>query len=245
MRSKISYIFLIFVLTIGILITNVQAAEDLSFKVTLTPTTVEAKKADEITITFKVSDINMGNEGINTIEGILDYDKNIFEEVNSSAIENLNGWSMTYNDENTNMNGKFLAVKFNGEKNDTDIFKIKLKIKSSIDELTETQIKFKGITSNDGVELVNIGDKIVTVKAGDVKPAESPKPVASPSTKPSTQQSQQVKTIKVTDDSQSVDSTVSTTKYPKAGKNTIIIVAIALVILTAIIFFIRKLNKMK
>lgn len=154
-------IFMIFTLA-----TNVYAAEEGNFNALATANTTELKPEEEVTITVEVSDINMGENGINTLEGFIEYDKNIFEEIKSSSLQSLNNWTTTYNDENGKLNGKFLAVNLSvGVKENTQIFAVKLKVKKDIKK-TSTKINFKDLTSNDGTNLVNVGTKTVelTVK---------------------------------------------------------------------------------
>lgn len=152
----------IMISVIVILITLSNAASTSIFKASLTSSTTTLKPGEEVTVTILVSDINMGDNGINTLEGKISYDKNIFEEVKSSAIQSLNNWATTYNDERSTLNGKFLAVNLSsGVKESTKIFSVKFKVKSDISETTETQIVFDNITSNDGVDLIDIGTKSV------------------------------------------------------------------------------------
>lgn len=159
----------IMIFVIVILITLSNAASTSIFKASLTSSTTTLKSGEEVTVTILVSDINMGDNGINTLEGKISYDKNIFEEVKSSAIQSLNNWATTYNDESSTLNGKFLAVNLSsGVKESTKIFSVKFKVKSDISKTTETQIDFDNITSNDGVDLIDIGTKSVklTINVG-------------------------------------------------------------------------------
>ena len=144
------------------LVTVSNGASTSTFKASLTASTATLKPGEEVTVTVSVSDINMGTNGINTLEGKIKYDTNIFEEVKSSSRQSLNNWTTTYNDESSTLNGKFLAVNLsNGVKENTQIFSVKFKVKSDISETTETQIDFENITSNDGTDLINVGTKSV------------------------------------------------------------------------------------
>ena len=119
----------------------------------------------------------MGENGINTLEGKINYDTNIFEAITSNSIQSLNNWTTTYNDESSTLNGKFLAVNLsNGIKESTQIFKVTFKVKSDISETKETQIDFEDITSNNGTDLVNVGTKSVklTIKAESTPIPEEP-----------------------------------------------------------------------
>ena len=52
----------------------------------------------------------MGQDGINTFGGKLEYDENVFEKITSDDISSQNNWSIAYNDEETAKKGTFLAT---------------------------------------------------------------------------------------------------------------------------------------
>ena len=172
-RRKVLIILTVLIMLLGV---NVYAAEN-SFKATVTPTTAALKPGEEITVTVAVSDINMGENGINTLEGTIKYDTNIFESVKASDIQSFNNWSTTYNDEASTLNGKFLAVNLSaGVKEDMNILSVTFKVKEDIGKTTTTQIDFKDVTSNDGKDLVNIGTKSVklTINVENKEPVTPP-----------------------------------------------------------------------
>ena len=71
---------------------------------TPTPSSTKLNEGEEITITLELSDIKMGQDGINTFGGKLEYDENVFEKVTSDDISSQNNWSIAYNDEETAIN---------------------------------------------------------------------------------------------------------------------------------------------
>lgn len=136
----------------------------LGFKFTATPNKTTVEPGGEIEVTLDISNIDLGENGMNTIEGILQYDHSIFEEIKSSNITALNGWGITYNDEKNDLNGKFLGILFSdGVKNDQSIAKIKFKVKSDIED-QNTKIVIKKIATNDGTNPVEEVDKTVNIK---------------------------------------------------------------------------------
>lgn len=222
-------ILIMIVCMIGV---TVQADSGHTFKAAVTPTEKTLKPGEEITITMNISDINMGDNGINTVEGNISYDNNIFEEVKSSNIQALNNWSTTYNDEGTSLNGKFLSVNLSaGVKENTSIFSIKLKVKSSLNENKETYIQFNNITSNDGTNLVNAGNKSVkvTVQAG-------------------TQENKNVDTTggQTTSDTKNnttsgkTDKTQSKTILPKTGISSTVLIILATLLIVTIVLAIKN-----
>ena len=165
MKKKI-LVNLLLVIMLGVMLASTVNAATNSFKAELSASSTSLKPGDEITLTLKVSDIKMGDDGINAVEGTIKYDTNIFEAITQSSITTESGWSTTYNGETSNsLNGKFLAVNLSaGTKEDTKILTVKFKVKQDVAKTTETQINFVDVTSNDGVDLVNVGTKSVKLK---------------------------------------------------------------------------------
>ena len=72
---------------------------------------------------------------------------------------------MTYNDEARAHQGNFLISNIvAGIKTEQKIGEIKLKVKKDVKEGTNTEIKIKNITSNDGGEIVKESDKRISIK---------------------------------------------------------------------------------
>ena len=97
---------------------------------TPTPSSTKLNEGEEITITLELSEIKMGQDGINTFGGKLEYDENVFEKVTSDDISSQNNWSIAYNDEETAKKGTFLATINTGTSKNQIIGIIKLKVKT-------------------------------------------------------------------------------------------------------------------
>ena len=164
-REEMKILIKIIVLMVVFLLTTIIKVNAYSsFNASATGSKTEVKPGEEFTVTLSVSDINMGTNGINTLEGKISYDTNIFETITSSSIENLNNWSTTYNGESTTLNGKFLSVNLSsGITQNTNVFSIKFKVKSTITETKNTSIEISDITSNDGTDLISAGSKTVAI----------------------------------------------------------------------------------
>lgn len=238
-KIKILAIMEIMILMIISLITTVTASSE-TFNVTITANKTELKPGEEITITVGVSDINMGENGINTLEGKIEYDKELFEEIKSSSIQSLNNWSTTYNDESSNLNGKFLSVSLSaGIKENTQIFKVTLKAKQEIKNTTDTQISFKNITSNDGTNLVSIGTKTTKLK---VSATSTNEPTTEEPTEEPNKDLGKNEIIGTTDKTadKSTDKTQSTKQIPKTGKSLAIISAVLVTVIAIVILGIKN-----
>ena len=153
MSRKICTIIITIVMIMGIL----NYSEASSFRVIAKADETEVNTGEEVTISLKISNIDMGEHGINVVEGYLKYEDGFF-----SAMEMVdkNDWKVTYN----NKNGKFLTSKIiEGIKEEQEILLIKLKVKDDLKE-GETEVKLQEITSNDGVNLVSDGNKSIKIK---------------------------------------------------------------------------------
>lgn len=231
--SKVVGVFLI-ILIASILIGKVYA---LSFKFKVTANKTEAKAGDEIIVSMEISDIDMGELGINAIESILDYDDKIFETVTREDITVQNNWTMTYNQEAGAHDGNFLVSNIiAGVKENQKIGEIKFKIREDVKQGTTTEIKFKNVTSNDGGNLVKENDKSVAIKIiGETKP-ENPSNtnVISPIENTNTTQK-----VPNTTNNNTVKNVNQNNKLPYTGTTDFIKVAVALVTIASIIGYIK------
>ena len=246
--KKILIVILMVGCIIGGMIGTSKADTSTTFKANLTANKTSIKAGEEITVTIGVSDINMGENGINTLEGKINYDTNIFEAITSNSIQSLNNWTTTYNDENSNLNGKFLAVNLSsGTKENTQIFSVKFKVKETVTEEKDTKIEFKEITSNDGTNLVNVGDKAVTIKIN----SENSNGATNNSNKEDNSENTQNNTTDKSDSNKentttqnkatATDNTTAKTIIPKAGKS--IAVALLIIALVAVVIALGIKNK--
>lgn len=173
MKRKVG-ITVVLATILAIMCAGYVTAQTHTFKANVSANVDVLKPGEEVTVTLNVSDIDMGENGINVIEGTLSYDKNVFEEISKSDIKTLENWATTYNDENTSSNGKFISVNLSeGVQKDSSILSIKFKVKSDVTENAKTQIKFEEVTSNDGVDLISVGTKAVDLKV-ELEPKEEP-----------------------------------------------------------------------
>ena len=163
-KKTIKTILFIFIILIFLIPMEVYAENSFNLLVSANKTYVNAGQT--VDLTWKVANINVEEPGINTVEGFLEYDKNIFEEVEQENIQSSNNWSITYNSEDTEQNGKFLGVILqDGVTKDQEIGKITLKVKSGV-KYTKTTIKIKQIASNNGQELIQEEDKEIVLEVG-------------------------------------------------------------------------------
>ncbi len=141
-----------------LVITYATIVSALSLTVSMETNTTTVAEATEFTVTVKVSNLDVGENGINSLTGTLKYNKNIFEEITESSIEGLNGWNSSYEKDS----GKIASTKQSFVKSEEAVFNITLKTKSNVtgkEGLVEfTDIKAQN--SDSQIDAPNISVKI-------------------------------------------------------------------------------------
>ena len=158
--KKIAFLSVIMVSLTGI----VSAS---SFDVGVNPTEVTTKQGESIEVKVDLKDIDMKEKGINTLEGYINFDEDVIENV---EVETKNDWQIEYNkDSNSDLYGKFLMVKdIEGIKENEEVLTLKIKVKDKVKK-ESTKVILKDLTSNDGENLVNIGNKEININFEGVK----------------------------------------------------------------------------
>lgn len=114
----------------------------------------ELKPGQEIEVKVSINNFkNIGN-GLISLTGQLEYDTDIFERID---VKGQNGWNLGENSFNEE-NFKFVI---DSEKVITDsgeIFSIKLKVKNTVAEETNTTIKVKGVSASGGYGIIGAND---------------------------------------------------------------------------------------
>lgn len=119
---KITTIMIMFTLV------YVSIVNALSFTATMTPSSTTVAESTEFTVKIKVSNLDVGTNGINSLSGYLKYDKDIFETITDSSIDGLNGWSPVY----TADSEKVTITKPTFVKSEEEVFQVTLKTKSGV-----------------------------------------------------------------------------------------------------------------
>lgn len=160
--KKIKKLFILIVLISILGMTKFVYASSFNFTTNTSLNTL--KPGDTVEISLSISNIDVGESGINTIEAVLEYDENVFEPVLPTDFAGLNNWSITYNNEEGENKGKFVAVIVQEGVTETqEIGKLTLKVKSNVN-VDSTNITFSNIKSNDGVEEITNPDKTISLK---------------------------------------------------------------------------------
>ena len=136
-----------------------------------TDQTVDLKKLEpgkEFSINVNMNHFYNIGEGIVTLAGQLEYDKNIIDRL---EIVGQNEWELKNNSLNEE-NLKFVIENDNRITEDSGMLKIKFKVKDSITEATQTTIKVKEVTASGGYGA--IGTKDAEVEIGIEIPEPEP-----------------------------------------------------------------------
>lgn len=149
------------VITIAMLlvITYATIVRALSLTVSMETNTTTVAEATEFTVQVKVSNLDVGDNGINSLTGTLKYNKDIFEEITESSIEGLNGWNSSYEKDS----GKITSTKQSFVKSEEAVFNITLKTKSNITG-KEGVVEFtdvKALNSDSQIDAQNISVTIL------------------------------------------------------------------------------------
>ena len=198
---------------------------------TPTPSSTKLNEGEEITITLELSDIKMGQDGINTFGGKLEYDENVFEKVTSDDISSQNNWSIAYNDEETAKKGTFLATINTGTSKNQVIGIIKLKVKTNLDDQT---LKFS-VTGT----VVPDDDK----KDDDKKDDDNKKDDKNNTVENTIVIGNVTNDIEVVENTITVDNTQSNTKLPKTGELDVAIAVLALALIAVVSYIQIKRNR--
>lgn len=186
----------------------------------------------EVDVKLSIAEINAG-EGISTITGYIEYDKNIFENITDDNYEEIingeNNWrTKIFNQDNNKfaISYKNRNVKINTS---MQVATIKLKVKdtATITAQTTTTIKIKDFEVAGGEGNIHPSDVKITIGINGVVPdsdltptpsiTPTVTPTVTPSTTPTVTPTQQVTTVTPT------SSSSSNGKLPQTGENTGII----------------------
>ena len=133
----------------------------LSLTATMTPSSTTVAESSEFTVTIKVSNLDVGPNGINVLSGFLKYDTSIFEMISKSSIEGLNNWSPTFNEDN----GKITLTKPTFVKGEESVFLITFKTKSGVSGKSGA-ISFTNINASNSTEDIIASDISTRITIG-------------------------------------------------------------------------------
>lgn len=136
---------------------SILASDNLTANISSTSTQV--KEEQEVIISLKFESYQEIKKGLNAYKATIEYDKNIFEEIQSQDFICQNNWEqLKYNEET----GEFIAIKKAGSKEPEEVVKITLKAKKGVKAGT-TDIKIKNIVTSQGEKDITLNETKVTI----------------------------------------------------------------------------------
>lgn len=206
--SKVIKFLIILLITIQAMNVNTvsMATTQPSFKFSANSNKATVKAGEEIKVQMQISDIDVGDIGINVIEGQLNYDTQIFETVRTNQFEKQNNWTITYSEQNKKDKSNFLLSNMvAGITEDQNVGIITLKVKQGIAP-QKTKIEFKGITTNDGEQLIKGEDIAIEIEIIEDK-EENNQQVNNPQNNKPTQEENTVGNVNNNGENTSIDNT--------------------------------------
>jgi len=158
MKSKILKIIIVFMLLVFMCATVVNA---LSFTASITPSSTTVAEDTEFTVTVKVSNLDVGTNGINALEGFLDYDDKVFQPITESNVEGLNGWTANFFPDNK----KVVLTKSTFTKTEENVFQVVFKTKKDIAGSTGA-ISYKNIKASNSADEITATDIATQITVG-------------------------------------------------------------------------------
>lgn len=182
-KLKISILVIIMIMLIPL----TANAASLSCSLEITSNEMELEGGDIVTFYFKINNLVLsdGSKGITILNGTLEYDTDVFEEVKKSSFDCGDDRSVTYSTSNQKVyiegDSEDGYVKTSG----TVIFSLTMKVKEGA-QFESTQVKLSGeVTDNNQKVSISATSPILTMKseqpAGEpeVKPSEEPTDIPS------------------------------------------------------------------
>lgn len=163
---KMKRIFII-ILALAIILINTTVFA-LGFTVSIVSNKETVKQGDSVTVTVSMKNVEASGTGINVFEGVLEYDKLIFETVEQTDFKfaNSSSWvEIDYSD----ATGKFVAMRSTRTQEDEEIFKVTLKLKSNA-VAGSTIVKIKNAQTADGTNTINATEEVletITIQQAD------------------------------------------------------------------------------
>lgn len=151
----------IVIIMIMLVITYTTIVNALSFTATMETTTTTVAEATEFTVTVKVSNLDVGTNGINGLSGYIKYNKDVFETINESSIEGINGWSAQYASDSS----KITLTKTTFVKTEESVFNITFKTKTGVNG-KEGLIQFNNIIGTNSDTDISTADISTTIVVG-------------------------------------------------------------------------------
>lgn len=159
----------ILLMVILMIFTMTVSVSGLSFTATMTPSATTVPEATEFTITVKVSNLDVGTNGINSLSGYLKYDTDVFDTISESSLEGLNSWNAKYD----TTTGKIELTKNTFVTSTQEVFQITFKTKTGVTGKSGT-ISYSNIVASNSETDISATDISTAISVGTGTGTENP-----------------------------------------------------------------------
>ena len=166
MKKILSSILIVLIMLFA-LTTSVSA---LSFTPTMYASSQTIPEQTEFIVTVKLSNLDVGQNGINSLTGNLTYDTTVLETISESSIEGLNSWKVEYSEDTKEIK----AIKASFVNQEEQVFQITFKTKSGVTG-KNANISFTSVNASNSESKIPAADISTTIKVGtETEPTSTP-----------------------------------------------------------------------
>ena len=170
-KRKRKFISVLSVLILSLSCMVVQAASGI--KTTVEQDKTEVKAGETLTLTMRLDDYQKIDKGVNAYKATLQYNRDVFEEVEQSDFQSLNDWERLRFNPKT---GELVAIKRAGSKTAEAVMTVTLTVKKDIKAGVEEVTLQEVVTSEGKVDIKgsNAGAQVDIIEKQD-DPKDNPK----------------------------------------------------------------------
>lgn len=223
MKTKLKTLLTISIMALILVISTISNAA--SVGLTLSSNS-KLKAGDTVTVTMSLGNIDAGN-GIDTITAELNYDKNVFETVETSNLIASNSWTPTYAS-STNM---LTVVKNSKVTKGETVLTITLKVKSTL-SVKSTTVTLKDIVvsggrvQDGGTGDINVNNASVTINADSDAISKNENTISNTTTTTNTTTNTTKQNTTLKDNTVTKKTTLPKTGIEQGGVIAIVVIAI-------------------
>ena len=223
MKTKLKTLLTVSIMALIVVISTISNAA--SVGMTLSSNS-KLKAGDTVTVTMNLGNIDAGN-GIDTITAELNYDKNVFETVETSNLIASNSWTPTYAS-STNM---LTAVKNSKVTKGETVLTITLKVKSTL-SVKSTTVTLKDIVvsggrvQDGGTGDINVNNASVTINADSDAISKNENTISNTTTTTNTTTNTTKQNTTLKDNTVTKKTTLPKTGIEQGGVIAIVVIAI-------------------
>lgn len=223
MKTKLKTLLTVSIMALILVISTISNAASVGMSLS---SNSKLKAGDTVTVTMSLGNIDAGN-GIDTITAELNYDKNVFETVETSNLIASNSWTPTYAS-STNM----LTVLKNSKvtKGET-VLTITLKVKSTL-SVKSTTVTLKDIVvsggrvQDGGTGDINVNNASVTINADSDAISKTENTISNTTTTTNTTTNTTKQNTTLKDNTVTKKTTLPKTGIEQGGVIAIVVIAI-------------------